>query len=154
MDFSTHATYSEPVVSAVIWRPVTPSKWCVSAQPSFTPAFLLYWTSNAFTPDLSYSQQGTAEKEVGGTKKLSSLSIHFYRNIPCNENKKKNQKTTNQETCWIIQNVADNDSDLAEMKCSFLCAVFILSYKLPQPWTQREEFVSFTAVSHLSEKAA
>lgn len=153
MDFSTRSTYSQPVVSAVIWRPVIPSKWCVSTQPSFTPAFLPYWTSNALTPDLSYSQQGTAEKEVRGTKKLSSLSIHFYRNTPCNE-KKPNQTKNNQETCWIIQNVADNDSDLAEMKCSFLYVIFILSYKLPQPWTRREEFVSFTAVSHLSEKAA
>lgn len=32
---------------------------------------------------------------------------------------------------WIVQNVADSGLDLAEMRCSLLCVVFILSYRLP-----------------------
>lgn len=45
--------------------------------------------------------------------------------------KKKKKKKKSHKTCWIIQNVADNDSDLAEMRYSFLCVIFILSYRLP-----------------------
>lgn len=106
MDFLTCATYSQPVVSAVNWRRVTPisdvsllspvSHWHFSSTGPPMHLHLIYLgvSKRENRPTAS----GTAEKKVRGMNNLSSLCFRFRRNVPCNKNgeKKWRKNPTNQ----------------------------------------------------------
>lgn len=96
----------------MIWRHVTPSDGsllspispqCFSSTRPPTYLDLIYPRVNKMKNRTTASD--TAEKKSESLELKKKFKIIFK----------------SQEICWIIQNVADNDSDLAEIRCSFLC---------------------------------